>query len=40
MKLKDYLPDKHIVLDLNGKNKIDIIEELLEKMKELDCVGS
>ena len=34
MKLKDYLPESHIVLQLKGKNKIDIIEELLKKMKQ------
>jgi fructose-specific phosphotransferase system IIA component len=38
MKLKDYLPERHIMVQLNGKNKIDIIEELLSRMKELNLI--
>ena len=40
MKLKDYLPKSHIIPELKGINKIDIIEELLKKMKELDIINN
>lgn len=39
MKLKEYLPEKNIISDLTGKNKIEVIEELLKKMKELNIVN-
>jgi fructose-specific phosphotransferase system IIA component len=33
MKLSDYIPESHIVPDLKGSTKVDIIEELLTVMK-------
>jgi mannitol/fructose-specific phosphotransferase system IIA component (Ntr-type) len=38
MQLKDYLPETHIIVDLKGKRKIEIIEELLELMKDLKLI--
>ena len=39
MQLKDYLPESHIVVDLKGMRKIEIIEELLDLMKEVNLVN-
>jgi fructose-specific phosphotransferase system IIA component len=39
MQLSDYLPKDHIILDLKGKTKIEIIEELLLKMQELSLIN-
>ena len=39
MKLKDYLPENHIIPELKGINKIDIIEELLKEMKRLNIIN-
>jgi len=38
MKLSDYLPEDHIIHNLKGKTKIEIIEELLLKMQELNLI--
>ena len=38
MKLSDLIPDRHIISDLQGETKIEIIEELLERMKEENLV--
>jgi mannitol/fructose-specific phosphotransferase system IIA component (Ntr-type) len=38
MKLSDYLPVNHIIHDLTGKTKIEIIEELLGLMKGLNLI--
>jgi len=38
MKLKDYLPDKNIIIDLKGTTKVEIIEELLLHMKKINLV--
>jgi fructose-specific phosphotransferase system IIA component len=38
MKLSELLPERHIIAHLHGKTKIDIIEELLKRMKEENLV--
>lgn len=38
MNLAQYLPENHIIHNLKGKTKIEIIEELLLKMQELDLI--
>jgi mannitol/fructose-specific phosphotransferase system IIA component (Ntr-type) len=38
MNLSDYLPVNHIIADLSGNTKIEIIEELLKLMKDLKIV--
>ncbi len=38
MKLADYLPENHIKVGLKGTRKIEIIEELLQLMRDLDLV--
>jgi len=38
MLLKEYLPESHIIVDLKGKRKIEIIEELLELMRNLKLI--
>jgi fructose-specific phosphotransferase system IIA component len=38
MKLIDYLPKKNIILNLSGKTKLEIIEELLSQMDKLGLV--
>ena len=40
MKLSELIPDRHIISDLQGETKIEIIEELLERMKEEGLVDS
>ena len=40
MKLSELIPDRHIICDLQGKTKIEIIEELLERMKEQNLVDN
>lgn len=39
MLLKDYLPENHIIVDLKGKRKIEIIEELLDLMQNLKLIA-
>lgn len=38
MKLSDYIPADHIIHDLVGNTKIEIIEELLGRMKDLKLI--
>ena len=38
MKLIDYLPKKNVILNLTGKTKLEIIEELLGKMEKLSLI--
>jgi mannitol/fructose-specific phosphotransferase system IIA component (Ntr-type) len=39
MKISDYLPENHIITDLKGTRKIEIIEELLGLMDQLKLVN-
>jgi mannitol/fructose-specific phosphotransferase system IIA component (Ntr-type) len=39
MKLKDYLPEDHIIAELEGVTKVDAIQELLMQMKNLSLVN-
>ena len=39
MRLSELIPDRHIISDLQGETKIEIIEELLERMKEEGLVA-
>jgi mannitol/fructose-specific phosphotransferase system IIA component (Ntr-type) len=39
MQLKDYLPETHIIVDLKGKRKIEIIEELLDLMRDQKLIN-
>jgi len=39
MHLKDYLPESHILHNLQGKQKIEIIEELLDLMLKLRLIN-
>ena len=39
MQLQDYLPESHITIDLQGERKIEIIEELLVRMRDLDLIS-
>ncbi len=39
MQLKDYLPETHIIVDLKGSRKIEIIEELLDLMRDQKLVN-
>lgn len=38
MKLREYIPVNHIIHDLTGKTKIEIIEELLSLMNDLKLI--
>jgi mannitol/fructose-specific phosphotransferase system IIA component (Ntr-type) len=38
MNLSDYLPAEHIITNLQGSNKIELIDELLLKMKDLNLL--
>ena len=38
MDLSDYLPEDHIITNLQSNNKIEIIDELLLKMKDLNLL--
>jgi mannitol/fructose-specific phosphotransferase system IIA component (Ntr-type) len=38
MKLKDYIPEAHIIANLNGSTKVEIIEELLTRISDLNLV--
>jgi mannitol/fructose-specific phosphotransferase system IIA component (Ntr-type) len=38
MKLTDFLPENHIILNLRGNTKLEIIEELLGHMDELGLI--
>lgn len=38
MILSDYLSENHIILSLEGTNKIEVIDELLHKMKDLSLL--
>lgn len=38
MKLKDYLPESHIIAALAGITKVDVIQELLIRMKNLSIL--
>jgi mannitol/fructose-specific phosphotransferase system IIA component (Ntr-type) len=39
MKLKDFLPEGHIIADLKGVTKVDVIQELLMKMENLSLLN-
>lgn len=39
LKFSDFLPEKNIILNLDGKNKLEIIKELLNHMQKLGVVS-